>query len=45
MRELASAKLAAGQQWELEVWASAMAWDWDVDDIDLMTMTGSCGSL
>jgi len=20
--------------WELEVWASAMAWDWDVDDID-----------
>jgi len=20
--------------WELEVWASAMAWDWDADDID-----------
>ena len=21
--------------WELEVWVSAMAWDWDVDDIDV----------
>ena len=21
--------------WELEAWASAMAWDWDVDDINL----------
>jgi len=21
--------------WELEVWASAMAWDWDVDDINV----------
>ena len=20
--------------WELEAWASTMAWDWDVDDID-----------
>jgi|SRR5882724_1931155 len=20
--------------WELEAWASAMAWDWDMDDID-----------
>ena len=20
--------------WELEAWASAMAWDWDVDNID-----------
>jgi len=21
--------------WELEAWASAMAWDWDADDINL----------
>ena len=21
--------------WELEAWASAMAWDWDVDNIDV----------